>query len=255
MTEADKKIVVCHVTTVHPSRDPRIFEKECRTLVQAGYEVHLVAQHPRDEVLEGVQIHALPTPRSRIDRATRIKRCAREWVERIGPRIVHFHDPELITLGSSLRRQGRVVVYDVHENTYDQILHKPYIPRLLRPLAATAYRWVERRHLRGLATVHVLDTIAQRYPQPRVTVRNLPMIQTAAAEMPVKDFGARPIRLIYAGAVSRTRGGMTMLHLAEDLDRTGVDFQLEIIGICRDAALQAEMKQFVDDDVILGLPV
>ncbi len=37
------KIKVCHFSSVHAATDGRFFEKECRALAQAGYEVYIVA--------------------------------------------------------------------------------------------------------------------------------------------------------------------------------------------------------------------
>jgi hypothetical protein len=35
---------VCHMTSVHDSSDVRVFDKECASLANAGYEVYLIAQ-------------------------------------------------------------------------------------------------------------------------------------------------------------------------------------------------------------------
>lgn len=59
---------VCILTSVHSAFDTRIFHKEAKTLVKAGYDVTLIAQHDKDEVIDGVKIIALPKPRNRLVR-------------------------------------------------------------------------------------------------------------------------------------------------------------------------------------------
>jgi hypothetical protein len=52
------------MTSVHPPFDPRIFHKEAQTLVQAGYEVVLIALHDKEsENVDGVQIWVCPVTR------------------------------------------------------------------------------------------------------------------------------------------------------------------------------------------------
>lgn len=58
-------IKVCILTTVHPLFDTRIFHKEAKTLVKAGYYVTLIVQHDKNDVVDGVKIIALPKPRNR----------------------------------------------------------------------------------------------------------------------------------------------------------------------------------------------
>jgi hypothetical protein len=59
---------VCILTTVHSPFDTRIFHKEARTLVLAGYDVTLIVQHDGDQVVEGVRVIGLPKPRNRFTR-------------------------------------------------------------------------------------------------------------------------------------------------------------------------------------------
>ena len=35
---------VCHLTSAHPSNDPRIFHKQCASLAREGYDTYLVAR-------------------------------------------------------------------------------------------------------------------------------------------------------------------------------------------------------------------
>ena len=63
---------ICILTSVHPPFDGRVFHKEVKTLVKAGYDVVLIAQHNKEEVVDGIKIIPLPKPRNRFERMTRV---------------------------------------------------------------------------------------------------------------------------------------------------------------------------------------
>jgi len=67
---SNKKI--CILTSVHLPFDARIFHKEAKTLVKAGYDVTLIAQHNKKEIVDGIKIIPLPRAKNRFDRMTRI---------------------------------------------------------------------------------------------------------------------------------------------------------------------------------------
>ncbi|MBC8275412.1 MAG: hypothetical protein H8E40_10650 [Chloroflexi bacterium] len=56
---------VCIFTSAHGASSTRIFHKQARTLAKIDYDVTLIAQHDRDEVVDGVNIVALPRPKNR----------------------------------------------------------------------------------------------------------------------------------------------------------------------------------------------
>ena len=107
---------VAHLTTVHHPQDPRIFHKQCKTLRDAGYGVHLVAQRETSATVDGIRIHALPVVegrRARLRLQPYVYRIARS----IPASVYHIHDPELIPLLWLLKQTtGAVVIYDMHED-------------------------------------------------------------------------------------------------------------------------------------------
>jgi len=50
-------VQICHLTSVHPRFDPRIFYKECLSLAENGYKVVLAVRDSReDEEYQGIKI-------------------------------------------------------------------------------------------------------------------------------------------------------------------------------------------------------
>ncbi|MGC8982027.1 MAG: glycosyltransferase family 1 protein, partial [Minisyncoccia bacterium] len=90
------KAKVCHITTVHSPFDVRIFHKECKTLAKSGYEVYLIAQHDKEEIVDGIHLIPLPIVRSRIRRMIYLPIRALKEALKLKANIYHFHDPELI---------------------------------------------------------------------------------------------------------------------------------------------------------------
>ena len=115
---------VCILTSVHPPFDVRIFHKEAKSLVKAGYDVTLIAQHDKEEIVDGVKIVNLHKPRNRIERMTKTVWSAYRKAVQVDADIYHFHDPELMPIALRLRKRGKRVIYDIHEDTRLQIILK-----------------------------------------------------------------------------------------------------------------------------------
>ena len=119
---------VCHITTVHPVDDHRIVYKECVSLREAGYDVTLIAPHPRDTSVAGVPVTALQvSARTRIERIVRHPQAAYRAALALDADLYHFHDPEFLPYGTRLARAGKRVVYDAHEDVPTQIRSKDWL--------------------------------------------------------------------------------------------------------------------------------
>ena len=171
---------VCHMTTVHTQQDTRIFIKECTTLFQAGYDLSLIVQHKQDEVLNGIKVLAVDNPNGHWKRMTKTVRQVYKQALECNADIYHFHDPELILIGLLLKRQGKKVIYDVHEDLPKDIYYKPWIPKYFKLIISKIAEKIERYASKKFdAVVTSTPFIAQRFndysTKKVVDIKNYPL--------------------------------------------------------------------------------
>ena len=232
---------VCIITIVHPPFDTRIFHKEAKTLVEAGYDVTLVAQHDGDTEVEGIRIIGLPKPRNRFTRIFGLTWLAFRLALREKADVYHFHDPELLLTGVLLKlfAKGKVI-YDVHEDVPAQIITKHWLPTLLRRPLAAAFDIVEKLVSRAMdAVVTATEGIAEKFQGCNpIVIHNFPNFQMLPN--PVLDPKKNEKILIYVGGLSKLRGAVEMVRALEYLAYD--DLWLHLIGKFGPSELEQELQ-------------
>ena len=241
---------IVHVTPIRSPFEPRT-RFQCESAAKAGFEVALVAPAERDDEAAGVQLLAVPPPRSRLDRITRtalrVVRRALAW----RPDLVTFHDPEFILWGLVFRVRGIPTVYDVHEDYAAAMAVRFWLPRPLRPLASWAMRALAAL-ARRLYPVVIAERYYARIFPGAVEVLNYARLEELAPLM------ARPlepparIRLLYTGSIGRERGALHALRL---LDRLPADAELRFVGYCPSRELARTLRTRAARDPRLQLVI
>ena len=228
---------IVHLTTVHNPFDNRIFHRECRTLVEAGYEVVLLAGHNRDESREGVEIRGLSPSSSRLARMT--TGVARAFFKAWGARadLYHFHDPELIPAALLLRLLGKRVVYDIHEDNRTAIREREYLPAWLRALVAGVFALFESAAGRFFRLVLAERYYAERFPRGTTILNYARFPELDDARLANRPRADHP-RLIYTGNVKDYRGA----HHHADLLGHLPDAEVLLVGRC-DTGLAAQLQR------------
>jgi glycosyltransferase involved in cell wall biosynthesis len=211
-------IRVVHVSSAHPAGDGRIYQKECTSLAQAGYDVRLVAT--------GVAPDAAPFPVVALPRSNRrlvrmslgVARAVLRAV-RMRPRIVHLHDPELIPAIPLLRLLGIRVVFDSHEHIAASMTHKPYLPGVLGRVARRASTvLVSMADRVSSGIVVATPAIATEFGNDRkAVIQNFPILTQLAG---VEDVPRSPHQLVFIGALTEGRGAFQMLEAVDRLAET-----------------------------------
>ncbi|MCO4089684.1 MAG: glycosyltransferase family 4 protein [Limnohabitans sp.] len=222
-----KMIRICHLSSVHPADDVRIFHKECITL--AGYsdwEVHFVGNGPLDVGQTGVIFHPLPPfAHGRFLRML-LRGWQGYWMARsVDADIYHFHDPELLPWGWLLKIQGKKVIYDAHEDVPRDILTKSWIPRALRQFVASTTELIENFITRKLdLVVTATPFIRDRFLSVgvnAVVLNNYPKISELGSSIHAVQHGHPSV--CYTGAIMAERGAHEMV---EALTFAGIQLQL-----------------------------
>ena len=133
---------ICHITSVHKFPDIRIFYKECKSLAEK-YEVFLIAPNTKDCVLYNVKVCGVKLSSNRLVRVFQLKKVYKRAID-IDADIYHLHDPELIQMGLKLKKKGKKVIFDSHEDIPLDIAEKKWIPYLLRYPLSQYYSFLQR---------------------------------------------------------------------------------------------------------------
>ena len=213
-------VKVCILTTVHQVFDVRIFYKQAKTLVQAGYEVTLIAQHDKDEIVDGVRIVALTKLKNRFTRIFILTWQAFYLALNQRADIYHFHDPELILIGIILRFFKKRVIYDVHENLPKQIMDKSWLDNnQIRKFAAFIMNIIEQIGVLLFSKIiGATPDISKRFPKNKtVILRNFPILKLIDDAVPIDYMKNKPI-IIYVGGLMRIRGIKEMIQAMKYMD-------------------------------------
>ena len=209
---------ICHVTSSHPRYDGRIFQKECVSLAKK-YDVTLLCSDTlNDEIKDGVSIHSIGiNNKTKLNRFIFIPRKLKKECLMINADVYHFHDPELIKLALFMKKKGKKVIYDSHEDNVNRIANRTWIPKFLRPLATKYYNNVERKTVSNIdAVITVTDHIYQRLVKINKNtsiITNYPIIKNTK----ISDLKNNKT-LCFAGGVTRQYMHHIIIKALDKLD-------------------------------------
>jgi len=218
---------VCILTSVHTPFDTRIFHKEAKSLAKAGYNVTLIAQHDKDEVVDGIRIVPLPKPKNRIERMTRTVWLAYRKALEFDADIYHFHDPELIPIGLLLKLHGKQVIYDIHEDYVTAINQKGYLPITIRKMLAIVIGRIELMLGKYFALILAEKYYSERFPHG-TKILNYPILQQRNSTCANTKKNKHELCLIYTGGISVDRGALIHANIVNLLS----DIEMWMIGRC-----------------------
>jgi len=218
---------ICHLTSVHKEGDVRIFHKECKSLAKAGFDVNLVVAGVEDNEIDGVKIFGAEKVKgNRLIRMTKTVNKVLEKALEINADIYHLHDPELLLISGKLKRNGKKVIYDSHEDLPRQILEKRYIPFFARKMISRCIEILENKKAAKIdGIITATENINKRFlkiNKNSVNINNFPIIE----EFDFHDnWDEKENAVCYIGSIYPTRG---VFELIKSLEKT--DIKIHLVG-------------------------
>lgn len=214
---------VCHLTSVHSHMDIRIFIKECQSLASEGYEVHLVAPNAPNSIVKGINIHGVKNDekKGRLNRMTKtVYQVYKKGLE-IDADIYHFHDPELIPVGIKLKKKGKKIIYDIHEDLPRAIMSKTWVKPFIRKFVANIFEIFENKSAKKFDyLVTATPFITKRFEKINntININNYPLLDELKM---IEDFSKQKKKLnavCYVGGISKIRGVNQLLEASEHIN-------------------------------------
>ncbi|MCB0804374.1 MAG: glycosyltransferase family 4 protein [Bacteroidales bacterium] len=233
---------VCHITTVHPARDNRIFYKECKSLAKAGFDVKLVVVNGQSFTEDGVEVIGVPCQYSgRLQRFLKASKPAYLKALEMDAEVYHFHDPEFLPYAAKLVRKGKKVIYDVHEDLPRQLLSKHWIPKVIRSLISLFVERWEDKHTRKMthivtATVFISDRF-HKQNQHVTSIKNYPVLHIYDPEI---LWDQKRDEVCYVGSIAKVRG---ISELIEAMALCDDEVRLNLAGKFVPPEFKKELEQ------------
>lgn len=254
--QASKKVCVF---TIHPTKDLRVLNRQCRSLQRNGWDVTLIAIANKklnaDAIIgkydnDGITVIGVEKWKSlkgRISTLFRIVKLAGQ----VDADIYHFHDPDLLVPALLLKiKKRKPIVYDIHEHF--NIIFPFKFPDIwpMRQLIGMMVLFAETFlgiMFRNISLVY--EEHQKRFSWAGCKIVHTPnfasLVDFQPIEISEKQWYDRVKKVLFIGSLSSERGALLIPQIAKLVRDKHPEVEFIVTKRFHNAAQEKEMLEFL----------
>ncbi|MBI3218373.1 MAG: glycosyltransferase [Bacteroidetes bacterium] len=256
MQEIKKRRIVI-ASVLKPVDDTRMLEKLGRSLAGTQkFEVFVIGFPSRLAVPNENGITLLPLPFFRRLSSLRVLipfKILRKCIQ-VKPDMVIVNSHELLIVGILNRIFfGSLIIYDIRENYYRNILLTDAFPKFLRWPLASLVRLKERCFSPFFDCLFLAE---KGYKKELTFVKNKSTVLENKVRVPAsfqRDPKPGKIRLLFTGTLAESTGVFQVIELAEKLHQQNEAVELMIVGYCAQPETYQRLLQAIENQPFIRL--
>lgn len=227
---------VVHLGLSHGIDDIRIVRKECRSLSEAGFDVFYLTsdRHGKniDQVIDGTRVMTVEDTTNLYSLRKNFFKFIKKYkminfnifkaALKLDADIYHIHESHLLSVGKKLKKQGKIVIYDSHEDMPRQ--QYDYFRDRYNHLVGRIYEAASEAYENKIAKkfdyiIAATDHIGERFKGINintVVVKNYPLLDDILCNN--ENFEMRSNLLCFAGSIGDSNGISNVLKAMEKVN-------------------------------------
>ena len=228
-----KNKVVMNVCAKHPPFDGRVYDKESKTLLKCGYEVHNSSPNITSQLTkDGIYLHGFPQGTGIIQRIKSLS-ALRKVIEEVHPDSMTCHEPDALFVAYNYykaeKRKRRIRLYfdchEAYEHWFDNATKYNVLNKCAGKILMTMINQTVAR-IDGVTSVN--NTMTQRFKKYNSNSYFLPSVLKTDSNVDYESNHSSD--LVYMGNFGASKQVEMFTGAAKILKEKGIKIKIAIIG-------------------------